>query len=29
LEKHAKVVEVSVIGEYAEPQWQVLPPRKV
>ena len=29
LEKHAKVVEVSVIGEYDEPQWQVLPPRKV
>ena len=25
LEKHAKVVEVSVIGEYNEPEWQVLP----
>ena len=25
LEKHAKVVEVSVIGEYDEPEWQVLP----
>ncbi|MEQ3723926.1 antibiotic biosynthesis monooxygenase [Alcanivorax sp.] len=26
LEKHAKVVEVTVIGEYDEPEWQVLPP---
>ena len=25
LEKHAKVVEVTVIGEYEEPEWQALP----
>ncbi len=25
LEKHAKVVDVTVIGEYDEPEWQVLP----
>lgn len=25
LEKHAKVVEVTVMGEYDEPEWQVLP----
>ncbi|MCG8392109.1 MAG: antibiotic biosynthesis monooxygenase [Pseudomonadales bacterium] len=25
LAKHAKVVDVTVIGEYEEPEWQVLP----
>lgn len=26
LARHAEVVSVKVIGEYAEPEWQVLPP---
>ncbi len=26
LEKHAKNCEITVIGEYQEPEWQVLPP---
>ncbi len=26
LEKHARTCEISVIGEYEEPEWQVLPP---
>lgn len=26
LAKHAQVVDVTVIGEYQEPEWQVLPP---
>lgn len=26
LAKHAKVVSVNVIGEYEDPEWQVLPP---
>lgn len=25
LERHARVVDVTVIGEYEEPEWQVLP----
>ena len=27
LARHAEVVSVRVIGEYEEPEWQVLPPR--
>lgn len=26
LEKHARTCEITVIGEYEEPEWQVLPP---
>ncbi len=27
LARHAEVVSVTVIGEYDEPEWKVLPPR--
>lgn len=27
LEKHARTCEIAVIGEFDEPEWQVLPPR--
>ncbi|MCU5783085.1 MULTISPECIES: antibiotic biosynthesis monooxygenase family protein [Alloalcanivorax] len=28
LEKHARTCEITVIGEFEEPEWQVPPPRR-
>jgi len=28
LEKHARTCEISIVGEYEEPEWAVLPPAR-